>query len=36
VAPFCDLIADIIGDYLVAQVEAGVDCVQVFDCGSAR
>jgi uroporphyrinogen decarboxylase len=28
---FCDLIADIIGDYLVAQVEAGVDCVQVFD-----
>ena len=28
---FCDLIADVIGDYLVAQVEAGVDCVQVFD-----
>jgi len=28
---FCDLIADIIGDYLVAQVDAGVDCVQVFD-----
>jgi uroporphyrinogen decarboxylase len=28
---FCDLIAGIIGDYLVAQVEAGVDCVQVFD-----
>ena len=28
---FCDLIAEIIGDYLVAQVEAGVDCVQVFD-----
>ena len=28
---FCDLIADIVGDYLVAQVEAGVDCVQVFD-----
>jgi uroporphyrinogen decarboxylase len=28
---FCDTIADIIGDYLVAQVEAGVDAVQVFD-----
>jgi uroporphyrinogen decarboxylase len=28
---FCDVIATIIGDYLVAQVEAGVDCVQVFD-----
>jgi uroporphyrinogen decarboxylase len=28
---FCDLLADVIGDYLVAQVEAGVDCVQVFD-----
>jgi uroporphyrinogen decarboxylase len=28
---FCDLIADVIGDYLVAQVDAGVDVVQVFD-----
>jgi uroporphyrinogen decarboxylase len=28
---FCDLLADIIGDYLVAQIEAGVDAVQVFD-----
>ncbi len=28
---FCDVIADIVGDYLVAQVEAGVDVVQVFD-----
>jgi uroporphyrinogen decarboxylase len=28
---FCDTLADIIGDYLVAQVEAGVDAVQVFD-----
>ncbi len=28
---FCDLIADVIGDYLVAQVDAGVDCVQIFD-----
>jgi len=28
---FADLLADLIGDYLVAQVEAGVDAVQVFD-----
>ena len=28
---FCDTIADIVGDYLTAQVEAGVDAVQVFD-----
>ena len=28
---FCDTLADVIGDYLVAQVEAGVDVVQVFD-----
>ena len=28
---FCDLLADLIGDYLVAQIEAGVDAVQVFD-----
>jgi len=28
---FCDLIADIVGDYLVAQIEAGVNAVQVFD-----
>src|SRR3954468_2299876 len=28
---FADLIADVIGDYLVAQIEAGVDAVMVFD-----
>jgi uroporphyrinogen decarboxylase len=28
---FCGLIADVIGEYLVAQVEAGVNVVQVFD-----
>ena len=27
----CDKLADIVGDYLVAQIEAGVDAVQVFD-----
>ena len=28
---FCDLIADVVGEYLVAQIEAGVDAVQLFD-----
>jgi uroporphyrinogen decarboxylase len=28
---FCDLIADVISDYAVAQVEAGVDAFQIFD-----
>src|SRR6266852_4969952 len=28
---FCEKLADVVGDYLVAQIEAGVDVVQVFD-----
>jgi len=28
---FCDVIAGVVGDYLVAQIEAGVDAVQIFD-----
>jgi uroporphyrinogen decarboxylase len=28
---FCDTIATIVGDYLVAQIDAGVDAVQIFD-----
>jgi uroporphyrinogen decarboxylase len=28
---FCDLLADVLGEYLLAQIEAGVDAVQVFD-----
>jgi uroporphyrinogen decarboxylase len=27
----CALLADVVGDYLVAQIDAGVDAVQVFD-----
>jgi len=27
----CALLADLVGDYLLAQIEAGVDAVQVFD-----
>jgi uroporphyrinogen decarboxylase len=28
---FCELVAEVIGEYLVAQIEAGVNAVQVFD-----
>jgi len=28
---FCELLADLIGEYLVAQVEAGADAIQIFD-----
>jgi uroporphyrinogen decarboxylase len=28
---FCDTLADVIGEYLVAQIDAGVDAVQIFD-----
>ncbi|MCC7416949.1 MAG: uroporphyrinogen decarboxylase [Acidobacteria bacterium] len=28
---FCALLADLVGEYLAAQIEAGVDAVQVFD-----
>jgi uroporphyrinogen decarboxylase len=28
---FCDTVADVIGEYLVAQIDAGVDAVQIFD-----
>ena len=28
---FCDLLAGIVGEYLAAQIDAGVDAVQIFD-----
>jgi uroporphyrinogen decarboxylase len=28
---FCETVSEVIGDYLVAQIDAGVDAVQVFD-----
>ena len=28
---FCDLLAEIVGEYLAAQIDAGVDAVQIFD-----
>jgi uroporphyrinogen decarboxylase len=28
---FCETIAEVIGDYLLAQIDAGVDVVQIFD-----
>ena len=27
----CDMLSSVVADYLIAQVDAGVDCVQVFD-----
>jgi uroporphyrinogen decarboxylase len=28
---FCGLLADLVSDYLIAQIEAGVDAIQIFD-----
>jgi uroporphyrinogen decarboxylase len=28
---FCELLADVIGDYAVAQIDAGADVIQIFD-----